>query len=123
MLRMPSVILGLIFETDLGCYFETTMRWYSCAGEMSPTPGFRMKELHIFLYDFVQPWWTRAKNDPRTTFKNTFDYIEDTWKDDPVEKNVTHKANFSRDQRRIQRDSEDVESLVLCSINSFDTLR
>ena len=91
MLRMPSVILGLTFETYLGCYFETTMRWYSCAGEMSPTPGFRMRELHIFLYDFVQPWWTRAKKDPRTTFKNTFDYIEDTWKDDPVEKTLRTK--------------------------------
>ena len=126
MLRMPSVILGLIFETDLGCYFETTMRWYSCAGEMSPTPGFRMKELHIFLYDFVQPWWTKANNDPRTTFKNTFDYIEDTWKDDPVEKTLRTKqilAGINAGYKEILKMSKAWFSVPLIYLILFDRRR
>jgi len=56
MLRMPPIILGLYFQTDLGIYFETTIRWYSVSGELSDTPGLRMLELHLFLHDFIQPW-------------------------------------------------------------------
>ena len=40
MFHMPPIILGLLFETELGVYFETTICWYSTAGEMSTTPGF-----------------------------------------------------------------------------------
>ena len=86
MLRMPPIILGLLFQTELGIYFETTIRWYSVSGELSDTPGFRMQELHLFLHDFIQPWWTRAKNSPREMFPRTFKYIDDTWKDNDDER-------------------------------------
>ena len=49
MLHMPPMILGLLFETELGVYFETTFRWYSIAGETSTAPGFRLMELHLFF--------------------------------------------------------------------------
>ena len=89
---MPPIILGLLFETELGVYFETTIRWYSIAGETSTTPGFRMMELHLFLHDFVQKWWTKALVDPNDVFPRTFKYINEIWKDDIEEKRFrTHQ--------------------------------
>jgi len=74
---MPTILVAYYFEDELKVYFEITMRWNSAAGELSRSPGFRMLEIQPFFRNFVQPWWNKAKIDPKGTFPKTFKYIED----------------------------------------------
>ena len=51
-----------------------------------------MMELHLFLHNFVQKWWTKALNDPIDVFPRTFKYIDEIQKDDIEEKQFcTHQ--------------------------------
>eukprot|EP00978_Attheya_sp_CCMP212_P020213 scaffold57562_cov32-Attheya_sp.AAC.1 len=77
MLLMPDIVAALMFEADLGNYFEVTMKWHASPGELSTRPGFRVMELFQLYFDFMVPFWEEARTNPRTkTFKQTFEYIE-----------------------------------------------
>ena len=76
MLNMRAVLLGLYFESDLGRYFETTMRWHSSPGRLYQRVGFRIFEIHAFYLDIVFPFWsTSFDNRESTQFKQTWDYL------------------------------------------------
>jgi hypothetical protein len=46
MLIMPSIMVGVHFEANLGQYSDVTIQWHAYPGEFSTQPGFRIMELH-----------------------------------------------------------------------------
>ena len=46
MLLKPEILVALMFEAELGLYFETTSAWHGSPGALHNRPGFRALELH-----------------------------------------------------------------------------
>jgi hypothetical protein len=76
MLLMPSNMVGVRFEADLGKYFEVTMQWHAYPGELSTQPVFRVMELHQLYFDFIAPFWEEARLNPSKQLKRTYKYVE-----------------------------------------------
>ena len=51
-LSMPSVILGIHFEAELGNYFEEVYAWHNRSGPHNSRSGFRMMEIHKSMFLF-----------------------------------------------------------------------
>jgi hypothetical protein len=75
MLLNKNVFIGIIFEMELGAYFETTMAWHCRKGALSKRTGFRMMELHQFYHVFLAPFWNQAIQSPEVRFPKTFEYL------------------------------------------------
>ena len=76
MLSMPSIVVGVHFEADLGQYFEVTMKWHAHPGELSTRPGFRVMELHQLCFDCIAPFWEEARLNPRTHLERTQKHVD-----------------------------------------------
>ena len=85
LLLNKAVWLGLNFDSDMLEYFEPTCNWHSQPGENATRPGFRMLEMHTFLFEFGLPWWEKAKQSPDKVFRKTFQYLKKEFEeqDDP----------------------------------------
>lgn len=70
------LLLQLLFEAKLAMYFETTMSWHASAGSLGSRPSFWMMEIHDLFFDFISPWWTRAKNLLEECFPETIKFLE-----------------------------------------------
>ena len=70
-LQMPEMILALLFESEVGAYFEEVMAWHNRTGPINTRSGFRMLELFDLYFGFELPWWNQAVNDPATTLPDT----------------------------------------------------
>lgn len=75
MLLMPSIIVSIYFESELGDYFEVTYEWHANPGALCNRPGFRMMEYHQLYFEYIAPWWKRAKEEPQKNFPKTFAYL------------------------------------------------
>lgn len=74
-LLKPEIIVAYYFKSELGGYFEVTSKWYAAPGELSTHPGFRIMEVHLFLFEFVFPWWNKATEHWTEVFKQTFESL------------------------------------------------
>ena len=66
MLSMPGAIVTLHFESEIGCYFAVTSKWHASPGELFQRSGFRIMELHGLFFEFMAPYWEKAKK-PRAS--------------------------------------------------------
>ena len=55
-LSMPSIILGLHFEAELGNYFKEAFAWHNRTGPHQTRSGYRMMEIHDLYFDSELPW-------------------------------------------------------------------
>ena len=62
-ISMPSIILVLYFESELGCYFKEAYAWHNCTGPLNKRSGFRMLEIFDSYLGFEVPWWNSAVDD------------------------------------------------------------
>jgi hypothetical protein len=77
MLLMPSMMVGVHFEADLGRYFEVTTQRHAYPGEeLSTRPGFCVVELHQLYFDYIAPFWEEARLNPRKQVERTYTYLE-----------------------------------------------
>lgn len=82
---MPSVILGLHFESELGDYFEEVYAWHNRKGPVNHRSGFRLMEIHNLYFDYELPWWNNAVNHPRMQLPKTMEYLESNFSDKEYE--------------------------------------
>jgi hypothetical protein len=69
-LLKPKVVVGCHFESELGECLEVTSKWHVAPGKLRP--GFRIMEVHPFLFEFVFPCRNKAVEHPAEAFKQTF---------------------------------------------------
>ena len=81
LLLKPEIILSLLFEGEIGIYFEITSLWHSQPGETNCRNNFRMLELHSFIFEFVMPWWSKATKDLKSVLPKTYSYWKSNFKD------------------------------------------
>ena len=67
----------MYFEAELGVYFSAVMSWHSRKGLLSDRAGFRMMEVHEFLFRFELPFWKKALANSETSFPKTFESLDD----------------------------------------------
>ncbi len=68
---MPSILLGLHFESELGIYFEEITAWHNRKGPINNRSGFWMMELHSLYLGFEVPWWNEAVAIPTSWISKT----------------------------------------------------
>lgn len=73
---MPSIVLGIHFESEIGNYFEEVYAWHNRTGPHNSRSGFRMLKIHNLYFDYELPWWNQVNDDPRTGIPNTIEYLE-----------------------------------------------
>jgi hypothetical protein len=71
-LLKPEIVVTRHFESELGECFEVTGKWHASPGELSTRPGFRIMEVHPFLFEFVFPSRNEAIEHSAEAFKQTF---------------------------------------------------
>ena len=76
---MPSIILGLQFEAEIGLYFEEIYQWHNRSGSLHKRSGFRMMEVFDLYFGYEVPWWNAAVNDPASKLPKTMQYLEDNF--------------------------------------------
>jgi len=79
---MPSIILGLHFESELGNYFEEIYAWHCRPGPLNDRSGFRMLEIMDLYYGFEVPWWNEAVANPETKLPKTMKYLRENFHGD-----------------------------------------
>ena len=78
-LSMPSIILGLHFESELGNYFEEIYAWHCRSGGLNKRSGFRMMEIYDVWLGFEVPWWNKAIKNPELQLPKTMKYLDDNF--------------------------------------------
>ena len=73
-LSMPSIILGLQFEAELGSLFEEIYAWHNRTGPLYKRSGFRMMEIFDLYFGFEVPWWNEVVEDPASKLPKTMKY-------------------------------------------------
>lgn len=89
-LQMPEMKLGLLFESEVGAYFEEVMAWHNRTGPINKRSGFRMLELFDLYFGFELPWWNRAVNNHAAALPDTMKYLAENFDGD--------KQQFRREQ-------------------------
>lgn len=84
-LSMPSVVLGLHFEAELGNYFEEIYAWHCRPGPLYKRSGFRMMEIYDIWLGFDVPWWNEAVNNPERQLPKTMKYLEENFEGEEYE--------------------------------------
>ena len=74
-LSMPSIILGLTFEAELGSYFEEIYAWHNRTGPLYARSGFRMMEMFDLYFGFEVPWWNEVVENPESKLPKTMKYL------------------------------------------------
>jgi hypothetical protein len=75
MLTMPSIMVRVYFEANLGQYFEVIMHWHRYPEELSWFCI--MLQLHQLYFNFIAPFWEKARLNPRNQLKQTYTkYVE-----------------------------------------------
>ena len=55
------------------------MRWHGQRGVLfKDRSGFQMFEYLLFLFEFIMPWWEKAKTKPEERFPRTFNYLNNS---------------------------------------------
>ena len=93
-LSMPSVILGIHFEAELGNYFEEVYAWHNRSGPHNSRSGFRMMEIHNLYFDFELPWWNIANDTPRLHLPSTMEYLESNFS---LKRRVPNALDFGKE--------------------------
>jgi hypothetical protein len=79
-LQTPSLILGLLSESEMGSnYFSIVYSWHNQTGPLNDRCGFRMLEIFNLCLDFEFPLWNSAVKDPTTLLPKTMDYLEENF--------------------------------------------
>jgi len=78
-LSMPSILLGLHFESELGNYFEEIYAWHCRSGGLNKRSGFRMMEIYDVWLGFEVPWWNKAIENPEKQLPKTMKYLDDNF--------------------------------------------
>ena len=79
---MPSLILGLHFEAEIGSYFEEVYAWHNRTGPLNKRSGFRMMEVFDLYFGFEVPWWNAAVKNPESKLPKTMKYLLDNFSGD-----------------------------------------
>ena len=82
---MPSIILGIHFESELGNYFEKAYAWHNCTGPHHTRSGFRMMEIHDLYFDFELPWWSEVNDEPSNHMPKTMAYLNENFDGEELE--------------------------------------
>ena len=81
-LLMPSIILGLQFEAELGSLFEEIYAWHNRTGPLYKRSGFRMMEIFDLYFGFEVPWWNEVVEDPACKLPKTMKYLRENFEGD-----------------------------------------
>ena len=92
-LMLPSIMVAIYFEADVGQYFEITSFWHALCGQ-SQRPGFRMMDIHSLYIDYCVPFWNKAMVTPELVFSKTFDYMA------TIEDEVSSVVDLKKNQIR-----------------------
>lgn len=84
-LSMPSIILGLHFESELGNYFEVIYAWHCRTGPLHNRSGFRMLEIFDLYFGYEVPWWNDAVIHPEKKLPNTMKYLRENFEGQDLE--------------------------------------
>ena len=88
-LSMPSIILGIHFESELGNYFEEAYAWHNRTGPHHTRSGFRMMEIHDLYFDFELPWWSEVNDEPSNHMPKTMAYLNENFDGEELEMQQT----------------------------------
>ena len=81
-LYMPSIILGLTFEAELGSYFEEIYAWHNRTGPLYARSSFRMMEMIDLYFGFEVPWWNEVVDKPESKLPKTMKYLQKHFTDE-----------------------------------------
>ena len=98
---MPSILLALHFEAELGNYFEQAYSWHNRKGPFHSRSGFRMMEIHDYYWDFEMAWWNAAVDNPSLCMPKTMEYLENNFEGDELgtrRKQIERGLKMGRDE-------------------------
>ena len=76
---IPSIILGMHFESEIGNWFEEAHAWHNRTEPIHTRSGFRMTEIHDLHFDFELPWWSEVNECPTEKNPKTMTYLRDNF--------------------------------------------
>ena len=100
-LSMPSIVLALQFEAELGNYFEQGYSWHNRKGPFHSRSGFRMMEIHDYFWDFEMAWWNAAVDNPSVCMPKTCKYLDANFSGDELDtrrKQIEKGLRMGRDK-------------------------